>query len=104
MDYDRELEHVMMNVRGNMGSITQVVYAANMGKIKLIQFIARMAKKGYLSLKSRNDIEAFSRLSDGKYNIYIIYLCQVISALIRKDLKGCSLNSRIQRIRHRSNR
>ena len=25
MDYDRELEHVMMNVRGNMGSITQVV-------------------------------------------------------------------------------
>lgn len=45
MDYDRELEHVMMNVRGNMGSITQVVYAANMGKIKLIQFIARMAKR-----------------------------------------------------------
>ena len=72
MDYDRELEHVMMNVRGNMGSITQVVYAANMGKIKLIQFIARMAKKEYLSLKSRNDIEAFSRLSDGKYNIYNI--------------------------------
>ena len=72
MDYDRELEHVMMNVRGNMGSITPVVYAANMGKIKLIQFIARMAKKEYLSLKSRNDIEAFSRLSDGKYNIYNI--------------------------------
>ena len=52
MDYDRELEHVMMNVRGNMGSITQVVYAANMGKIKLIQLIARMAKKGYLFLET----------------------------------------------------
>lgn len=102
MDYDRELEHVMMNVRGNMGSITQVVYAANMGKIKLIQFIARMAKKGYLSLKSRNDI-MLSRNCQMANTIYIIYLCQVISVLIRKDLKGCSLNSRIQRIRHRSN-
>ena len=90
MDYDRELEHVMMNVRGNMGSITQVVYAANMGKIKLIQFIARMAKKGYLSLKSRNDIDAFSKLSDGKYNIYNIPVSSDFCA-DQKRLEGLQL-------------
>ena len=41
MDTDREFEHMMMSVRNSSGSITQMVYAANMLQIKLVQFVAR---------------------------------------------------------------
>ena len=51
MDTDREFEHMMMSVRNSSGSITQMVYAANMLQIKLVQFVARLAYKGYLSVK-----------------------------------------------------
>ena len=37
MDTDREFEHMMMSVRNSSGSITQMVYAANMLQIKLVQ-------------------------------------------------------------------
>lgn len=43
MDTDREFEHMMMSVRNSSGSITQMVYAANMLQIKLVQFVARQA-------------------------------------------------------------
>lgn len=46
MDTDREFEHMMMSVRNSSGSITQMVYAANMLQIKLVQFVARLAYKG----------------------------------------------------------
>ena len=39
---DREFEHVMMNIKGKTGSITQAIYASNLLKIKFIQFIARI--------------------------------------------------------------
>lgn len=42
MDTDREFEHMMMSVRNSSGSITQMVYAANMLQIKLVQFVATM--------------------------------------------------------------
>ena len=69
---DREFEHVMMNIKGKTGSITQAIYASNLLKIKFIQFVARMAYKGYLSIKSRDNLTAFSKLSEGKYTIYNI--------------------------------
>ena len=72
MDTDREFEHMMMSVRNSSGSITQIVYAANMLQIKLLQFVARLAYKGYLSVKSRDDLAAFAKLSEGKYTIYSI--------------------------------
>ena len=72
MDTDREFEHMMMSVRNSSGSITQMVYAANMLQIKLVQFVARLAYKGYLSVKSRDDLAAFAKLSEGKYTIYSI--------------------------------
>ena len=72
MDTDREFEHMMMSVRNSSGSITQMVYAANMLQIKLLQFVARLAYKGYLSVKSRDDLAAFAKLSEGKYTIYSI--------------------------------
>lgn len=72
MDTDREFEHMMMSVRNSSGSISQMVYAANMLQIKLLQFVARLAYKGYLSIKSRDDVAAFAKLSEGKYTIYSI--------------------------------
>lgn len=72
MDTDREFEHMMMSVRNSSGSITQMVYAANMLQIKLVQFVARLAYKGYLSVKSRDDLAAFAKLSEGKYTIYSV--------------------------------
>lgn len=54
------------------GSITQMVYAANMLQIKLVQFVARLTYKGYLSIKSRDDLASFAKLSEGKYTIYSI--------------------------------
>lgn len=72
MDTDREFEHMMMSVRNSSGSISQMVYAANMLQIKLLQFVARLAYKGYLSIKSRDDLAAFAKLSEGKYTIYSI--------------------------------
>ena len=70
MDTDREFEHMMMSVRNSSGSITQMVYAANMLQIKLVQFVARLTYKGYLSIKSRDDLASFAKLSEGKYTIY----------------------------------
>lgn len=61
MDTDREFEHMMMSVRNSSGSITQMVYAANMLQIKLVQFVARLAYKGYLSVKSRGVRKAVRR-------------------------------------------
>lgn len=58
MDYDRELEHVMMNVREhgfhNAGSI-----CCQYGQNQINTIYSENGKKGYLSLKSRNDIDAF---------------------------------------------
>lgn len=84
MDMDREWEHLMMNVKNKSGSVTQAIYVSNMLKIKLIQFLARMAYKGYLSIRSRDDLNAFSKLSGGRYTIYNIPVAEEHAGDIKK--------------------
>lgn len=47
MDTDREFEHMMMSVRNSSGSISQMVYAANMLQIKLVQACKNNCKTDY---------------------------------------------------------
>ena len=70
MDQDREFESLLMNIRGNMGSVTQTIYATNMLTLKLIQFMLRMAKKGILSIQSKDNMEKFAKMTEGKFQIY----------------------------------
>lgn len=84
---DREIEHILMNVKNKMGGAVQAIYAANMLKIMLIQFAVRMVYKGILSMKSKDDIVAFSKLSEGKYTIYNIPVTANYEKGVEKDLK-----------------
>lgn len=70
MDQDREFESLLMNIRGNMGSVTQTIYATNMLTLKLIQFMLRMAKRGILSIQSKDNMEKFAKMTEGKFQIY----------------------------------
>lgn len=84
---DREIEHILMNVKNKMGGAVQAIYAANMLKIMLIQFAVRMVYKGILSMKSKDDIVAFSKLSEGKYTIYNIPVTANYEKGVENDLK-----------------
>lgn len=84
MDQDREFESLLMNIRGNMGSVTQAIYATNMLTLKLIQFMLRMAKKGILSIQSKDNMQKFAAVTEGKYQIYNVPVSTEDSNKIKK--------------------
>lgn len=90
MEYDREVDSVMMNInRTSSGIIQAATFSARM-TFKLLSFIMRMAKKGLVAASLADKFQNFVQKTGGEYSVYNIPL-SAEKAKLMKQLNGLEL-------------
>lgn len=74
MEQDREIDQVLMKVRGTTGSMISMSLFSARISFQLIVFLMRMAKKGLAAAGCADKFKSFMVETEGKYTIYNIPL------------------------------
>lgn len=70
MDNDREYDQIMMNVRSNTGAFIAAAVFSGRLTFKLLTFIARMVKKGFVAAGFGDRFKDFTKSTNGNYSVY----------------------------------
>lgn len=82
--YDnREVDHVLMSVRNNLGGVIMVSSITAQMSFRLLVYLLRLAKKGLLAAKSADNFKTFTKLSEGNFTVYNIPLSQEKAIRVR---------------------
>lgn len=82
--YDnREVDHVLMRVRNNLGGVIMVSSITAQMSFRLLVYLLRLAKKGLLAAKSADNFKTFTKLSEGNFTVYNIPLTQEKAIRVR---------------------
>lgn len=84
MEYDREVDSVLMNInRSSAGIVTAATFTARMG-FKLITYLMRLAKKGMVAASLCDRMKEFIQRTGGEYSVYNIPLTAEKAEILRQ--------------------
>lgn len=72
MEQDREINQVLMNIRGTAGSIISVSLFSARITFQLLAFLMRLAEKGMVAAGFSDNFKNFIKETEGKYTVYNI--------------------------------
>lgn len=74
MENDREVDKILMNIRGTTGAVVGISLISARLTLQTLIFLMRMAKKGLLAARHADNFKAFMEKTEGKYTVYNIPL------------------------------
>lgn len=72
MEQDREINQVLMNIRGTTGSVISASLFSARITFQLLVFLMRLAKKGLVAAGFCDNFKKFMKDTEGKYTVYNI--------------------------------
>lgn len=72
MDNDREAEQILMNIRKGSKGLTSVLLFSAQMEMRLLVFLARMAKKAFIPQNTVEKYQDFLKKTEGKFQVHNI--------------------------------
>lgn len=102
MENDREVDQVLMNIKGSTGSIVSAYLFSARLTLQLLVFLMRMAKKGLVAAGFADNFKAFTQKTNGNYTVYNIPLskekAEKVKLLGELELKLQKANNPLEKV------